>query len=591
MRKIILILLIFLVGSLCALSKEEIMRSKDYHYGEATSNVYQEARDRAIKDLSEKIMISVRISTINQAEESNLSVDEYVKSVIETYSIATFKNLQEIRTPTGSRMNVFVYIKRSDMQAIFEERKQLIHDIYRQALLFEKNANIGSALKYLYYAIILKNSLPDERLVYQDIAFHTVLPAKIREIMSNIRLNTESVRELSESQKQVILTMRYKNQPVQYMRFHFWDGSNQVYLEGKDGRAVISLYGASKELCKIEAFPDYSYYEQRREFKAVADLWDLVKKPEFSHGIEVLFEESKTEIQPAKLITEQSNLPVEETIIRETNKFIELIKSKDLSKIASYYPKDEFIQKQIRALFNNNNIQIVETDTKVEIKTVFDGYELRSIPVLTKYPSLNKQTTDNLVLDFDKNGKLNNIQFTVFDNMLELATKGIEDEEKYLQRKTLVKFVEKYRSAFLYRDVDTIEKLFSDEAVIIVGRVLQTAPKTKDYQYTAFGDQPDIDYITFTKNEYLNNIRNIFKANEDIHLGYNTFKLVAKNNEPGVYAVSMRQNYASTRYSDEGYLFLLIDFNEDKPKIYVRSWQPGEWSDDKMIEISNFRIN
>lgn len=155
----------------------------------------------------------------------------------------------------------------------------------------------------------------------------------------------------------------------------------------------------------------------------------------------------------------------------------------------------------------------------------------------------------------------------------------------------MVKFIERYRSCFLYRDVKSLETLFSDDAVIIVGRVFEKAPKLKDYKYTAYGDQPDIEYITFTKNEYINNIRNIFRANEDIHLGYNSFKVLTKNNEPGIYAVSMRQNYASSRYSDEGHLFLLIDFNEEKPKIYVRSWQPGEWSDERMIEIANFRIN
>lgn len=432
MRKCIFILLILLAGSLSALGIEEIKSNKDYYYGEATANVYQEARDRAIKDLSEKIMVNVRISTINQAEESNLSVDEYVKSVIETYSIATFKNLQEIRRPAGNRMNVFVYIRVSDVQAIFEERKQLIYDIYREALRFEESANIGNALKYLYYAIILKNSLPDERLVYKDIVFHTVLPAKIRDIMSNIRLNTESVREISETQKQVILAMRYKNKPVQYMRFHFWDGNNQVYLEGKDGRAVISLYGAARNLSKIEAFPDFSYYEQRREFKAVADLWDIVKKPEFSHRIEVLFDNIAVETQETKLSVAKTDISVEESIVKETNKFIELIKANNISKIKSAYPNDSFLQNQITALMRYNNIQIIETNNNVKITPVYDGYELRSIPVLAKYPSLNKQTTDNLVLDFDKNGKLSNIQFTVFEDMLKLATHNVKSDEEFM---------------------------------------------------------------------------------------------------------------------------------------------------------------
>lgn len=54
--------------------------------------------------------------------------------------------------------------------------------------------------------------------------------------------------------------------------------------------------------------------------------------------------------------------------------------------------------------------------------------------------------------------------------------------------------------------------------------------------------------------------------------------------------MEMRQSYASTAYSDEGYLFLLIDFTERDPLIYVRAWQPNEWSDSALVRTANFRI-
>jgi len=64
-----------------------------------------------------------------------------------------------------------------------------------------------------------------------------------------------------------------------------------------------------------------------------------------------------------------------------------------------------------------------------------------------------------------------------------------------------------------------------------------------------------------------------------------------KNNSKGVYGISMRQNYNATNYADEGYLFLLVDFNEEKPQIYVRSWQPQEWVEQALVDLSNFNIN
>jgi len=52
----------------------------------------------------------------------------------------------------------------------------------------------------------------------------------------------------------------------------------------------------------------------------------------------------------------------------------------------------------------------------------------------------------------------------------------------------------------------------------------------------------------------------------------------------------MRQNYTSTTYADEGYLFLLIDFGEVDPLIYVRAWQPNTWGQDQLIKTANFKI-
>jgi hypothetical protein len=63
-----------------------------------------------------------------------------------------------------------------------------------------------------------------------------------------------------------------------------------------------------------------------------------------------------------------------------------------------------------------------------------------------------------------------------------------------------------------------------------------------------------------------------------------------KNNAEGIYGVEMRQNYSSTTYADEGYLFLLIDFREKDPLIYIRAWQPNEWDSNALINTSNFRI-
>ncbi|MBM4166687.1 MAG: hypothetical protein FJ218_07215 [Ignavibacteria bacterium] len=96
--------------------------------------------------------------------------------------------------------------------------------------------------------------------------------------------------------------------------------------------------------------------------------------------------------------------------------------------------------------------------------------------------------------------------------------------------------------------------------------------------------------LQYTKEQYLKNVRNNFKNANDIALKFSSFQIHRKNDEHGVYGISMRQQYQSNTYADEGHLFLLVDFLQKNPQIYVRSWQPQEWNDSEIIQLSNFKM-
>jgi len=157
------------------------------------------------------------------------------------------------------------------------------------------------------------------------------------------------------------------------------------------------------------------------------------------------------------------------------------------------------------------------------------------------------------------------------------------------EREKIVKFIEQYRTAFMTRDMDLINKIFDDNAIIIIGKKIRTVNEPQKYSFT---DNENIyEYIKLKKDEYLERQAKVFENQSDILLEFSSLSILRKNNLEGVYGVSLRQNYNSTNYSDEGHLFLLVDFNSDEPKIYIRAWQPQEWDDEKIIKLSNFKVN
>jgi len=138
--------------------------------------------------------------------------------------------------------------------------------------------------------------------------------------------------------------------------------------------------------------------------------------------------------------------------------------------------------------------------------------------------------------------------------------------------------------------------MFAEDAIIIVGRKLETKKLPEGMvKYQPFGNQPGYEYLKFTKQEYLTRQGKIFSTVDDIFLDFSSFNIIRKNNQPSIYGVEMRQTYLSTTYGDEGYLFLLIDFEPDtiadNPLIYVRAWQPNAWSKEEMIRTGDFVVH
>jgi hypothetical protein len=61
---------------------------------------------------------------------------------------------------------------------------------------------------------------------------------------------------------------------------------------------------------------------------------------------------------------------------------------------------------------------------------------------------------------------------------------------------------------------------------------------------------------------------------------------------PTVYGVQLFQEWNTTRYSDAGFIMLVIDFsNEDNPLIHVRTWQPEKLNGRRLTEAEKFDLD
>ena len=581
--------------------KNAIIRSGDYYYGSGFSQDATEARDQALAELTGQIAVRVASSFERKVSESSEGLDEDVKSILRTHSTATLKNVQTIKESTSiGEIAVFCYLKKSAVDRIFFERKRLIAEMARKAQDYEQAGNLAFALKLTYFATVLLNSLPDQNVVFHGVNYTTELPARINRMILNTTFSLIKDERISQKEREITLRLAHAGSPVSLLDFTFWDGSNQVAVQGRDGLATFRLLGASTEFESLKLNIKYAYYESRNEYVVVGDLWSLVNTAAFQADRTLrLYSSPKQVVKPDLTAARNWNLslkfegqvPVSAKITQSTAQFLGVLAKGSTAEINRIYKNDPFLRLKIINYLKYNHPKPLDLDVTTAIRKTRSGYELRKLRVLHDYQSIHKQSTEYLVLDFSKKGDLLDINLSITGKMYQHFVEQSKFGKDWGNRQEIIKFVEKYRTAYLTRDIATVDLIFAEDALILVGRkIMRKKLPENAIQYHPVGEQPDYEYIKLSKRDYLKRQQRVFEIQEDIFLDFGSFDIIKKNNAQNVYGVEMRQSYASTTYADEGYLFLLVDFNERDPLIYVRAWQPNEWDREALVGTADFRI-
>ncbi|MCH8569675.1 MAG: hypothetical protein LAT67_15480 [Balneolales bacterium] len=207
--------------------------------------------------------------------------------------------------------------------------------------------------------------------------------------------------------------------------------------------------------------------------------------------------------------------------------------------------------------------RIIET-----IASLRNGYfELRNINVFFTDEN-GEETYEEVVVQFDAAGSITEFRIGLpthrFRELLNEGTDVIDQQN----RQQILSFVENFRTAYNRMDLPFIRDVFSDQALIIVGRVVENTGTQSQFQ-------AQVEYMQYSKDEYLERLERVFQLNTWINVGFEEISIRRHPRYEEIYGVSLTQYYDSSIYSDVGFLFLLIDFKQpEEPMIHVRTWQP-----------------
>ena len=154
-----------------------------------------------------------------------------------------------------------------------------------------------------------------------------------------------------------------------------------------------------------------------------------------------------------------------------------------------------------------------------------------------------------------------------------------------VDRMVLINFLEHYKTAYALKRLDYIESIFADDALIITGYVVKVKPNA-DSRYQS---NRIVRYNRQSKTEYIRNLRYSFNSKEYINIRFEESNVRKGGKGGDIYGVQIKQNYFSSNYGDQGYLFLMVDLKDPKePVVHVRTWQPTKGKKDSIYGLSDF---
>lgn len=245
-------------------------------------------------------------------------------------------------------------------------------------------------------------------------------------------------------------------------------------------------------------------------------------------------------------------------------------------------------------LWQNLHFFCVNSEIREHCNTTVNGYQLRNIaikviPVIEDYDGeLDRQLTISLSRTGEITGARMAMASHVYTNIIKNG-----DAVDMARREEILKFVEDFRSHYDEKDIEALNQVFSDDALIITGSVVMKRDNRGDSPQM----RPEIVYRTQNKQQYLSRLKQTFRNNKYIKVTFSDPVVVRSKKNPNFFGVTLHQHWKSDRYEDDGYVFLLWEFheNDEPPIIHVRTWQPDKIADaplpqDKIINILDFEI-
>lgn len=580
MKRLILALGIIITMALTVMAQgvDGIKRNSSYLYGEGGGVTLQAAKEAALADLIQKISVTVHSDFTSKERElnqdGNVTSDAEYQSIIRSYSTATLTNVKTIVLKPEPDASVFLYIAKSEIDRIFESRVAKAKEFVGNADEALKNGQIDDALRYYYWSYCLVKSLryPNEAKIFvdgQERSLLAWLPTRIDDVMGKVKVQSRRTADNTYE-----ITATYDGRPVRSMDYTYFDSvDNSPVYSILDGKGLVELRpgmamdavqlkleyefrGLSRNDSEVEAVVGaMKPAVYRRAYHRVA--LDGAASPEESTSTDV-----NGSMQSPLALTDMGTLGT--AVMKPV---MQALRSGSIEQCRQKFTAEGW--EEFSKLMGYGKVTLMD-DIHLDYFADGDCVVCRGLPVSCRF---NRGRVFNEKLSFyiDSNSKqITHVAMGLGrEAMNDVVLGHLDWSEK--SRTRIVGFLEDYRTAYATKNLEYLDKVFDDNAVIVLGKRLQVAPQLNKEGYM---NNHRVQFTQLTKREFLRNLRRQFQSKDYINLHFSQNRIYQLQKGVERYGIEIKQDYYSSNYGDTGYLTLIFDLtNPDQPVIHVRTWQ------------------
>ena len=590
---------------------EAIKNDTTLYYGIGTiCNSYKDATDSAKDDLYRNVAKNCNSNAIYISGNGDRQVETIVKTFKEQIDAKSTEKAI-IENDDNEEYQYIVYFNRSDFRDMCNERVTDIQRYITKGVKMEDNASLEDALKDYYWALMLCYAHPQGKKLHFHGDTETIdyewLVKRISGtdgVLKSFNFIVPKENGIEENKDGILVTlkvMRKTGDDVANLRCEYHNGKKFVPNTVRDGNLIVQLSDRNMKSFKVRI--DYEFKDDARKMSsAVYNALDLIKVPRLPNSTFTIDLEKTSAEKNNEAANINDNVKKKDDALKEWNR-IENIRDVNES---VYLAKMQLIENALRSgdiasareCFSVEGYNMLDTLSRYGKMTVvgkpdykFLNYKnevlCRSITVLFDFrntPSFSQE----VVFRFDTISKVvTSLAFRLSDQAeYDIITKTKWPEESRL---ILVNFLEDYQTAYALKRHRYLESIYSDDALIIVGREVRKTQITDRMSLKLTPQEYELK--KYDKDTYMKNLAMCFGNNEYIRLRFTETEFTKAKECNDVYGVRVRQEYFSSSYGDVGYLFLLVDLRHAQPLIHVRAWQPDKVDLEKLMNMSDVRFN